>query len=124
MISEINSCLCIRLIDFQFNIQKEKLNPLILQVFKCSGIVSVFAYGISFLFLDKGIGKLKMVFVVTFLMSVLNIIFLAFEKPQYTMQNYLISAQKGNIAILAGIWGIYGLAAIIMIKKGIKKYEM
>lgn len=88
----------------------------------CCGTASLLAYGISFHFLYKGMGKIKMVFATTLIITFIRIASLSIGVPEYTLQNYMTTVQKGNCIALLCVLAGYGMVSAVMIKRGIKKY--
>lgn len=89
----------------------------------CSGILALLAYGMGFLFQNKKMAKMKMVCAITFFYLGIRLIGLFIQLPQYTMENYLGTVQRGNVLAFFIVLAYHLLIAGILIQKGIQRYD-
>lgn len=79
----------------------------------CCGMVALLAYGISFCFLHKSMGKIKTVFTTTLIIIFVRIVFASIGLPEYTLQNYMTTVQKGSVRALFVVLICYGLISVV-----------
>lgn len=89
----------------------------------CSGVMALLAYGVGFLVQNQKMAKMKMIAIVTFFYIIMRIIMVILEKKQYSMENYLITVQRGSIATLLVVLAYHLIPAVILIWKGIQDYD-